>query len=421
MRTLHLSLTAAASAALFTLGAASAFADQAPPVPPLPSCEADGDCLETERCLFGSCQVATSCTSAEDCTTGWCDDDGLCAEPPSCEADAECGDGFICDWGTCAPRGRSCLDDADCGDYAVCSDGGGDTVVVVDGGEVPPSRGGGSSGSGSDSAEAPSGDPDGGAPYYEDPAYSEDPPYTEGPDRGVCTIDPDAVPRDAGCAALCEAAAACGLAASSGGSDPSPAVPPPAPYDPDGEGGGSAGDSGDPGTPASDGFAPPPEERSPSPAPPEEDEEEAVDQPSAEEIAAFVEMCEVTCSYGVALALPGHDGVGAALSCIEGVETCGADAVEAACADEFEAIEGLFEAVGDVVRVDDDGVGGSANDSETGGELGTPQPTNNDQGTRGSQQGSGCAGGPEAPVGALLVVLGLLVALRRRPRSVEGR
>lgn len=409
MRTLHLSLTALASAAVLALGATSAVADQAPPVPPLPACEDDADCLDSERCVYGTCEVAQSCTSAEDCNTGWCGDDGVCAMPPPCEADAECGEGFICDWGTCAPRGRTCLDDADCGDYAVCGEGGGDTVVVVD---VPPASGEGSSGegsSGSGSAEAPSGASEEGAPYNEEP-YSEDPPYYEGPDRGTCEIDPDAVPRDAACAALCEAAAACGLGETSGGTTTTPS---PTPYDPDDEGGGSSGASdGAPSPPPSEDGATP----APDPAPPAEGEDDY--EPSAEEIAAFVEMCEVTCSYGVAMAVPGHDQVAAALSCIEGVATCTGDAVEAACGDELAAMEELFEAVDDVVRIDDDGIGGSAND-ETGGEVGTPQPTTDQSGRAGSQPASGCAGGPEAPFGALFALLGLAFVLRRRAHALR--
>jgi uncharacterized protein (TIGR03382 family) len=77
--------------------------------PPPPSCTADADCAEGERCIVETFESCVGCACAEDDPTCGCDVPvgeecttetyAFCAPPwaGACEADADCGAGFTCE------------------------------------------------------------------------------------------------------------------------------------------------------------------------------------------------------------------------------------------------------------------------------------------------------------------------------------
>ncbi|PKN55992.1 MAG: hypothetical protein CVU56_18415 [Deltaproteobacteria bacterium HGW-Deltaproteobacteria-14] len=410
-----ISMAALASVATMLVGAGSALAGEGADAAPRyePECQDASECAEGEACLWGSCYTPEACAVSADCWTGWCGSDGFCSEAPGCETDAECGEGNICDWGQCAPRGRSCLSDSECGDFAHCVF---DDYTTVDVGtasasstDPAPSSGGGSasgSGSGSSSSEsdgAPIPDPD-----YDVPAYVE---------HGECRVDVEALPEVADCRAMCEAAAAC---ASTGvGAEPTPA--PAYPTDPSEpqRGGASDSDGGDAeAQPACD-----PDPSGPDGAEagcmepyPNDDDDVDTSVPSEQMIALFVEQCTLICSYGVATEPTNASAVAAAVSCLSDEPSC--DAMETACGAEIEAIEVMFEAVGERVDLGD----GFASDNSTS-TAGTDPPRGNED--AGAQSlgatpvdNSACNGsGGGAPLSLALAMAALLLVTRRRGAS----
>ncbi len=367
---------------------------------PAPDCESDADCSAGEVCLWNYCEMPQTCTESADCWTNWCEE-GICRSAPSCAADTDCPGGHFCDYGYCTSTEGRCQDDGDCGEFQRCDlDDHGDTVVVGEG-SVPPSSTD-SDGESTDTDAEPT-DPSGssgsdGAPQ----AFPEEP--AGAPSWGYCKVDPEQVPSDANCVALCAAADACNLF--DGGTttmEPTPAVPTPVPSE---EGGSDSGE----GSSGNDRDVPPSEDKDDSPEP-----------PSLSDNVAF---CEALCSYAVATGPDNStDAVASLVACAEASsDSCDAlveDGEE--CSAEVEAVSGLF---GDVV---DDFDGGGFDESDDG--QGGVTTTNTDSATGGADNpeapratdgvsidDGGCnAGG--GPVGSLLLfgLLGLLSVARRQP------
>jgi uncharacterized protein (TIGR03382 family) len=173
------------------------------------SCESDADCEEYKML----------------CVDGYCDLDWT--PPPSCESDAECADTEHCVWGSCHEQGMYCQTDDDCGDYMMCRMGGMGSSGASGGSmdtptPLPTDPDGEGSGEG--------GEPDGsGAPERvpmpvscESDADCGDEVCIDGfcqwqdegdgepaEEWGRCTLDPEQVPTDEACAALCEAVGSC--------------------------------------------------------------------------------------------------------------------------------------------------------------------------------------------------------------------
>jgi hypothetical protein len=82
-----------------------------------PACAGDLDCLPTERCVLGQCQVVPPgvCIADDDCPAGQVCDQGACVDAvPRCNGPTDCQPGEVCDGGTCVPGPVACVDDTPC-------------------------------------------------------------------------------------------------------------------------------------------------------------------------------------------------------------------------------------------------------------------------------------------------------------------
>ena len=68
-------------------------------------CESDADCSDLVMV----------------CVEGFCALDG---SAPACTVDGDCLETDHCVWGNCETKGFYCMTDADCGDYMMCAQGG---------------------------------------------------------------------------------------------------------------------------------------------------------------------------------------------------------------------------------------------------------------------------------------------------------
>ena len=175
--------------------------DGAPDMVDVVPCETDADCEDYKMI----------------CVEGYCESEGS-VEPwtPECLADTDCADSEQCVWNECHATGTYCQADADCGEYMSCRiDGGGMSSGASQGsfGGMPVDPA-----DGEDSGE------DSGAPMPDPVSCESDEDCWEGDicvegictwqdeeteTWGTCMIDPDQVPTDATCQAVCEAVGSC--------------------------------------------------------------------------------------------------------------------------------------------------------------------------------------------------------------------
>ncbi|MDP6943499.1 MAG: hypothetical protein QF464_05065 [Myxococcota bacterium] len=438
-RRLILLATTALALAVFTVPALADDHDgeessgaEAPDVALIP-CETDAECEEHKMV----------------CQDGYC---AMGVPEPECTADTDCAETEHCVWGDCEEKGTYCMTDADCGEYQMCGQG-----MVMGSGSTGsassvPSETDTDDGEASDAMmpEVPptcSTDEDcddettcvdgfceGGGDA--DPVDPSDPvdiePVEPTEDWGRCTVDPDQVPEDATCAAVCEAFASCD-------SDDSISVSTDVETTPGGDG--SSGSSGSADTPAADPDEGDPddgEEGSPS-APTmgcESDSEctnegefcidgicqrdaggETHPEPPLEDMIAW---CTTMCSYAVAIDA-GVEELAALDQCLQdNADPDDACAAPTACEDTGETFgevldeAGVSDAMGGGMAEGSIDLGGGDDGRNTAGSgdggEGAPAEDSDDGGDSG---GCGTGHAPVLPWLALMIV-GVATVLRRR-------
>ncbi len=381
-------------------------------------CESDADCSDLVMV----------------CVEGFCALDG---SAPACTVDGDCLETDHCVWGNCETKGFYCMTDADCGDYMMCAQGGGS-------GQTSSGSGASSGSAGTPNAEPvdPDGDDSGGADVPDSEGFPGDclsddecdegsactdgfcqpadggiepPPETES--WGRCTVDWESIPEDATCIAVCEAVSGCE-------GDGSVTV------STDDEGS-DDGDSFDAEVP--DRSDPPPEGEGSEEAPPldppsnceiDDDCSEGeicmenlcmretggggrMPEPDGEEALA---MCTASCSYAMLMG-EGVDELAALSQCIEDNADDDPCVVVEACDDAGEAFGEAVDAAG----IGDSMGGGSepTTGDGTGGTDGAPSGDNGAESGGDSSGGCGAGHSPALPWMVLMVV-GLAALLRRR-------